>query len=153
MFEFWQNEIKHEMSELILKTDSKNLQQFSFQISNGKIVGDVKFENENEVIINGKWFDISSKKNENGKLILTVLSDEIETEIVNADKAETLNCSSIESNHNAKKSEKQKESISEFLIPQSLQFDFYFNKNIFASQISFANSSAIFSLHSPPPKA
>ena len=84
---------------------------------------------------------------------MSVFSDENETEIVNADKAETLNCSSIETNHTSKKSEKQKEQISEFLIPQSLQMNCFSNKNIFASQIYFPNSSAIFSLHSPPPKA
>ena len=140
------------MSELILKNDSKKLQQISFQIVKGKILGDVKFENENEVIINGKWFDIARKEINNNRLTLFVLSDENETAIVNADKAETFNCSSIETNSTSKKTEKQKESISEFLISQSLHSDFYFNKNTFASQISFANSSAIFSLQSPPPK-
>ncbi len=153
MFAWWQNKIKHEMSELILKSDSKNLLQFSFQIHKGKIVGDVKFENENEVIINGKWFDISSKKIENGKLILTVLSDENETEIVNADKAETLTNSSISTNHNhSKKNISTQNSISEFVLESFISFNrIEFSNTQFSNfnlQFSICNSS----LHSPPPK-
>ncbi len=154
MFALWQNEIKHEMSELILKNDSKKLQQFSFQISNGKIVGDVKFENENEVVINGKWFDISSKKIENEKIILSVLCDESETEIMNADKSQTLANSTISNNHNhSKKNISTQNSISEFVIEHSI--DFYkieFSNLQFSTcnlQISICNST----LHSPPPKA
>ena len=153
MFALWQNKIKHEMSELILKTDSKNLQQFSFQIIKGKIGGDVKFENENEVVINGKWFDISSKKIENGKMILSVLSDEKETEIVNADKAQTLTNSTISTNQNhSKKNISTQNSISEFVVESGLHFS-PLNKcnteySILDNQYSIFNSL----LNSPPPK-
>ena len=154
MFALWQNEIKHEMSELILKNDSKKLQQFSFQISNGKIVGDVKFENENEVVINGKWFDISSKKIENEKIILSVLCDESETEIMNADKSQTLANSTISNNHNhSKKNISTQNSISEFVVETGFYFSSFKNTvaeySIFNTQYSISKSS----FDSPPPKA
>jgi hypothetical protein len=152
-FVAFQNKIKHEMSELILKTDSKNLQQFSFQIINGKIIGDVKFENENEVIINGKWFDISSKKIENGQLILSVLSDENETAIVNADKAQTLANSTISTNRNhSKKNTPTQNSMSEFVVESSL---FFFHTNL--SELAFYDcklqiANCKWNADSPPPK-
>ncbi len=153
MFALWQNKIKHEMSELILKSDSKNLQQFSFQIHEGKIVGDIKFENDNEVVIDGKWFDISSKKIENGKIILSVLSDENETEIVNADKVQTLANTNISTNHNhSKKNISTQNSISEFVVESGL---FLFPNNLSNSIFSDCKlqiSDYKMGLNSPPPK-
>ena len=142
------------MSELVLKSDSKNLQQYSFQINEGKIEGDVKFENENEVIINGKWFDIASKKIENGKIILSVLSDENETEIVNADKSQTLANTTVSNNHNhSKKNSSTQNSISEFVVETGFYFSSFKNTaaeySIFNTQYSISKSS----FDSPPPKA